>query len=147
MKRHLLLGHLVTLFLGSSIYICFRTDTLLMFKWFDNLNMTDLMTNIRHVSIPYKDYLADWVLFSLPDGLWLFSYVSLILYIWDKRVNMKNITWLTIIPIIAILSELGQFFSVIPGTFDIADLTFYLIGTVLPFVIFNFQFNYKTKTT
>jgi hypothetical protein len=37
---------------------------------------------------------------------------------------------------VAILSEIGQFFEIVPGTFDIFDLLFYILGTILPVLIF-----------
>jgi hypothetical protein len=86
--------------------------------------------------------LPNWFLFSLPDGLFLFSYVSLMLAIWNKEVARSGIFWVSSIPVLIILSELGQLFLVVPGTFDIVDLLFYVAGTCIPFFLFH-QINDK----
>tara|TARA_B100000795_G_scaffold216277_1_gene170160 strand:+ start:431 stop:805 length:375 start_codon:yes stop_codon:yes gene_type:complete len=82
------------------------------------------------------DNLPDWFLYSLPDGIWLFSYLSVLLLIWDNKISKHNIHWVLLIPSIAIFSEIGQLFEIVSGTFDITDLVFYLAGTILPILIF-----------
>ena len=40
------------------------------------------------------------------------------------------------VPIVAIISELGQINNFIPGTFDKVDLIFYFLGTIAPILLF-----------
>lgn len=135
-KRQLIIGHFLTLLLGGMIYISFRSATLKMFDWFDTINLLDTISNFRVFTLPFSVDLPNWFLYSLPDGLWLFSYLSLLLFIWNNKISKQNMHWLLLLPILAISSEIGQFFGIVPGTFDIIDLIFYTAGSVLPILFF-----------
>ena len=90
---------------------------------------------IRDYTLNYDLLIPNWVRFSLPDGLWLFSFISLILITWKNEINSSNLFWLIGLPIIALLSEIGQSISIVPGTFDWIDIAMYLFGFMLPFII------------
>lgn len=148
MKKQLLFGHLLTLITGGLIYISFRTDSLVMFKWFAALSVDTPIEYLRETTLTVKERFPDWFLFSLSDGLWVFSYISLTLSIWSNNINKRNLFWVFLVPFIAITSELGQLFNIVPGTFDAVDLTFYITGAISPFIFFtNNLFTFKTKTT
>lgn len=139
-KKQLFFGSFSTIFLGGLIYVLFRSPSILMFEWFDQINLSKYVLELRSHIDSYSLILPNWFLYSLPDGLWLFSCVSLLLIIWDNKVSKKNIFWILLLPIIAVSSELAQFMEIIPGTFDILDLIFYIAGTVLPILFFtNFK--------
>lgn len=147
MKKQLLIGHFLTLIVGGLIYISFRVDSLVMFRWFCSFSLKNLIDSLREMTLVYKSFLPDWLLYSLPDGLWVFSYVSLILLLWDNELSGLNIFWIFLMPILAIASELGQLLNLIPGTFDIIDLIFYILGTIMPLIIYNKQSStFNTKT-
>jgi len=146
MKRQLFFGHLLTLLIGGLIYLAFRTDSLLMFKWFSAASIDTPIELIRGMTLTAKNSLPDWFLFSLPDGLWIFSYTSLVLLIWRNKINRENFFWIAIIPILIILSELGQLFNIVPGTFDLIDVLLYSLGAILPILIFTEYLNFKTET-
>jgi hypothetical protein len=145
MKRQYIFGHLLTLLIGSFIYILFRTETLKMFSWFNSLNLEKNIKILRNLTFELKAELPNWFLFSLPDGLWLFSYVSLILIFWKNKINRKNIFWILFLPFLAIFSEIAQFFNLLSGTFDAVDLLFYLFGTLLPIYMYTNSIIFKTK--
>lgn len=134
--NQLYIGHICTLFCGSLIYILFRASSLRMFIWFESLNILNFIKTIRNHTTNYAHNFSDLILYSLPDGLWLFSYISLMLYLWKNEVKYENLFWLFSVPIISIMSELGQIIKIVPGTFDITDLAMYLSGTLLPFLIY-----------
>ncbi|WP_073408820.1 hypothetical protein [Flavobacterium johnsoniae] len=134
--KQLYIGHILTLLCGSLIYILFRTSTLRMFGWFDKLGILTTINDIRTISVNYSNNLPNLILYTLPDGLWMFSYVSLILFLWKNEIKNENLFWLFIIPIISIISELGQVIGLVPGTFDPSDLLMYFLGTSLPFIIY-----------
>tara|TARA_B110000091_G_scaffold198350_1_gene227268 strand:+ start:237 stop:680 length:444 start_codon:yes stop_codon:yes gene_type:complete len=147
MKSQIIIGHFLTLLLGGLVYISFRQDTLKMFSWFDRVNLSGVISELRLSTLPLTDHLPNWFLYSLPDGLWLFSYLSVLLVVWDNTISKQNIHWLLLVPAVAVFSEIGQLFGVVPGTFDIFDLTFYLGGTVLPILIFTNSKTIKSQTT
>lgn len=134
--KQLLIGHVATLCCGSLIYILFRSSSLKMFIWFERINILSVIKNFRNFTSTYSNILPNFILYSLPDGLWLFSYVSLVLYLWKNELKSENIFWIFSVPLISIISELGQINKIIPGTFDIIDLLMYLLGTILPFIIY-----------
>jgi len=136
MKKQLILGHLLPLIIGGLIYISFRPETLLMFDFFSTLSIDAPIEYLRENTMGLKQYFPDWFLFSLPDGLWVFSYVSLVLLIWNNTISKHNIFWIILIPIIAVLSEFGQYIKIIPGTFDELDLMFYILGAFFSLLIF-----------
>lgn len=107
-----------------------------MFNWLKSLNLDSFNNIIRFYIIQHKNTLPEWLLFSLPDGLWVFSYTTLILLIWKNKINIQNIFWIIIIPAIAVLSEIAQYYKLIKGTFDIIDLTFYISGLIFPLIFF-----------
>jgi hypothetical protein len=133
---------LFPLLIGGFIYILFRSDVLLMFEWLEKLNIIDEIYSIRKNTLPLKSKLPNWFLFSLPDGLWIFSYVSLILLVWDNKLNNSSIFWILIIPGLAVLSEILQFFDICSGTFDVMDLIFYISGLLTP-LLFLIHYNKK----
>ena len=136
MKRQIIIGHVFTLLLGGLIYILFRQDTLKMFSWFDNINLSTAISELRLLTAPFSGHFPNWFLYSLPDGLWLFSYLSVLLAVWDNVISKHNIYWILFMPLIAIFSEVGQFIKMVPGTFDFIDLIFYALGSSLPILIF-----------
>lgn len=146
-KKQFFIGSFSTIMLGGLIYILFRSPSILMFEWLDQINLSKYVLELRSYIDSYSLILPNWFLYSLPDGLWLFSYISFLLIIWDNKVSKKNIFWILLLPIIAVSSELAQFMEIIPGTFDIVDLIFYIAGSVLPLLFFtNLKiFNYYEK--
>ena len=63
---------------------------------------------------------------NLPDGLWVYSFTSVMLIVWQGSVSRDNILYVTIPLILAVVSEVGQFLGLIMGTFDVFDLLFYI---------------------
>lgn len=136
MFKRIFLGSIVTLFLGGCIYILFRSSSLKMFTWFRLIGIDDFINITRLQSLSIANHLPKWIIFSLADGLWIFSYINLILVLWNYVISSRNIIWIGLMPTISMISEIGQFFNLVPGTFDIIDLFFYATGTVVPFIIY-----------
>lgn len=119
----------LSLFCGGALYLLFRSERLLMFEWLGELRPFVL-------SIRPKCVLYDWLIYSLPDGLWLFSYVILIGAIWSF--NMKGcILYSMPLIVIALGSELLQVTGLVPGTFDWVDLLCYSLGAICGFYYIN----------
>ncbi|WP_245915787.1 hypothetical protein [Apibacter adventoris] len=144
-KICLLIGSSISLFIGILIYIFFRNFPLRIFSWSELVGIQQFLYKLREHNISYVRYIPDWMLFSLPDGLWIFSYTCFTLYIWKNIISVENVIWFIIIPFVAIGSELLQLFQLLSGTFDITDLLFYLLGFLLPFILFKKSIIYKFK--
>lgn len=65
--------------------------------------------------------LWNWIAFSLPDGLWTFSFVSFALLIFHERNLSRNI-FICITILAGPALEFLQLFHFIPGTFDVIDI-------------------------
>lgn len=119
--------------LGCLMYAKYRTTRLVFVDWIECLGYKE--EYILFIKCLQKDNLKkmpDWFIYSFPDGLWVFSYVCFMIFIWKGKINSKNIIWIIALPIYAIISELAQLFDVYPGTFDAKDLLFYAIGAIIP---------------
>jgi hypothetical protein len=132
-KNRIIFQVITPLLIGGLIYIFFRADSLLMFRWFDTLGLTKIISSCRQFTVGHF-HLPTWILFSLPDALWIFAFINLMLLIWQDRFSINSIFWLLIAPTIGIFSEVGQVVHIIPGTFDIIDLTLILTASTLPFL-------------
>ena len=121
--------------IGCLIYILYRQDSLLMFKYFEELGIIDTVYHLRAVGTEHS--LFDWVKNSLPDGLWLFSYMFLIDTIWNNEKSFLYYFFLWILPFIAISSEVLQAFEIVTGVYDTIDLLCYS-GAILVFFILKF---------
>lgn len=119
--------------LGGIIYIIFRTERLVMFRWFDYLNLSNEITIIQNLREVFS--FPGWFVYSLPDGLWVFSYTSISLEIWKHSITKQNIFWIFGIPAIAVSSEFLQLFKLISGTFDFIDILFYVFGVIISYYI------------
>ena len=127
---------IIPMLIGGFIYILFREDNLLMFNWFNSLGMKNLIDFFQEHTL-LKNLIPNWIKFSLPDGIWIYSLTSLMLIIWYKDSSKTKYIWLLIGPILGISAELGQLINIVPGTFDNTDLIFCLIASITPFIFFH----------
>lgn len=101
--------------------------------------MTDTIELIRRTFNPTLVNLPEWLVFTLPNGLWIFSYALLITTIWDEtRDRIWLYVWLYSMLMISVFSEIGQATHVIGGTFDPIDAGMYILGAALGFLLGNF---------
>jgi len=119
--------------IGGCVYTIFREKSLLMFKWF---NLLGISKQIDYLRVYFSEInIPNWILFNYPDGVWIYSFVSLMLIVWENEESSLKKFWYMIVPILGICAEIGQYINIVPGTFDILDLFFCLIGTILPFIL------------
>lgn len=60
----------------------------------------------------------------LPDGLWAYAFISMILVIWDRHLNYG---WIFIAFLLAAGFELLQQYRLVSGTADAADIMVYFL--------------------
>jgi hypothetical protein len=144
-KTTLTIIHCLTpLFIGGLLYVLLRSTTIRMFEWFSLIGLEDAIQFARISVFEFKNDLPKWVYFSLPDGLWIYSFTSAILINWDND-NQKTKIWLLIPFATGILIEILQAFKLFSGTFDIMDLTFSILGISLSKIIINHNFKQNEK--
>lgn len=132
---YLLFEAILPVLIGGLIYILLRTDSLLMYKWFQRTNISGSIYLIRDLTNFVNFGYYKTIINTLPGGLWTFSYTAFLLIIWRNKINFGNIYYFIFIPLIAILSEFLQLFGMVSGTFDILDILTYAIGAILPLFI------------
>ena len=134
---------IVALAIGGVIYLSYRSETLLMFRWADALNLNDFVARLRQLMAIYEP--SDFVKYNLPDGLWSISYFLIILSIWGK-IDKENITWFCIMPIIALISEIMQLTPLMPGRFDWCDVICYSLSLFILITIKTVKICTRKKT-
>lgn len=123
---------LIPIIFGSLIYIVFRKNNIIFIEWLQNkiLYQTDLSISL----VKYIE-LHEIIIYSLPDGLWTFSLINLVLIIWNYKINRYSFLWIIVAILLSIVFELVQLTSYVKGTFDYIDLLFIIIAIFLSFII------------
>jgi len=126
---------LIFLLIGFYIYLKFRSENLLMFKWAKNLGLDFIVSLIRGSFEELNFERMRYIIFSAPFGLWVISFCCFIGAIWHKDNSLSAIILRLFVPVIAISSELLQFVGLLPGTYDINDLLVLIFSTIIGLTI------------
>lgn len=132
----LLIIGIVSILLGGSVYYLFRPDTLVMFAWVPQ-NLNGHLLQLRDIAAELT--LADWVVYSLPNLFWMLSYALIQGHILRREKVQTIIFWISVLLLIAILSEVFQALGWLPGTFDTIDIFFYFAGAAIGLLILNMK--------
>jgi hypothetical protein len=128
------LNVILPLGLGSLIYLGWRTSSLKMFDWVDSLGLTGPVSALREGLSESLPSLPDWVLYSLPDAAWVYSFTAVNWLIWGTTDSRERSFWLALAALLAGGSELGQWASLVPGTFDPTDLSLIVLAAPLALI-------------
>jgi len=125
--------------IGAFIYVLFRVETLLVFKWIQFLGLDTLVYGIRSNTLKIANDLPFFFLYALPDGLWVYAGTTLFFFIWEKEIKGKiAIFWISLIFSIAVIAEFLQKLDVVEGTFCKYDIIAYISGFMFS-VLFNYH--------
>lgn len=107
------------LFVGALIYVVYRPTTLLVFRWIEWVGLEEVVAAIRASAVGQWNA-PDWFLYSLPDMLWVTSFGHAVYAVLaGANVGLRHyVGWALLIGGGALLSEVGQWIGVVPGTFD-----------------------------
>lgn len=113
--------------LSSFIYLVFRPSDIIAFRFIDRAGLSGTIESLRALTSGIN--LPSMVIYSIPDGLWLISYM----FIADSLLpaSPSKPLWILALPGNAVASELAQFWHLLPGVFDFRDLMCYLIPTLV----------------
>ena len=145
MKTKQLTNPFLVFLLGVLIYLLFRSESIRVFDYLTYVKLDKPLSIIRSFTLPLSQFIPDWIIYSLPDGLWLFSFSLIISEIWNKEDNIRFWFWTLLLPFTAIIWELGQAIHVFSGTFDWIDTFIY--STVTFLIIKRNKTIYYEKTT
>ena len=119
-----LVGHVVEpLLIGGVIYVLWRPVNLRLFRWLEALNIYALVITARRV-LPS---LPEWATYSLPAGLWMYSVVAALTFIWMPDRRGWWLLWVSLALLLGPGGEVAQLCGLIPGRFDPVDLISYLL--------------------
>jgi len=121
---------------GGIIYLTLRGTSLLIFDWLDFVGLSNFFQHSQNQFAAIKSICPEWVIYSLPDGLWVFSFTLFSLAYYKFNLNLGQLIFTFSIAGVGITLEFFQFINCNFGTFDIIDLSFYIAGSSLPFYIF-----------
>ena len=138
-KQMCLTASALALIAGGMIYILGRPRTLLLFWVADHIGLRGTFDVLRTLSS--LEGCPEWVVYSLPGGLWALSYLLLTDVLASRLPTTIRVSLAGVIPMAGVLSELFQKAGLLPGTYDLADLFFYLS----PYLIYlSIHFLYQT---
>lgn len=113
---------------GSLIYLIFRSDAI----------SQSATPNFLFFSI---------LIYSLPDGCWLYALSSSLLLIWKNQTDYWFQFWIILVFISSIATEIFQLQNIIPGTFDLFDILCYSLAFILFIIINKIQFIKNKKVS
>jgi hypothetical protein len=113
---------------GATIYLLFRSSHLLVFSWLDALHLNSTVTTLRIWVAPLRSDMPEWILYSLPDGLWVYGLTASLSLLGAQSQSWLKLGWPSAGILLAFVGELGQYLGFIPGSFDPVDLLFCIVG-------------------
>lgn len=121
---------LILFIVEGLMYLTFRSTELNMFRLYEHAGpwVESLRAWGDTIDIPR------WVRYSLPDGLWLLSYLLLVDAIWNKF-DKYSCIWYLIMPAVAFGSEFAQLLWGLTGTADPMDFVCYAAAVVITVLI------------
>ena len=124
---------IMCLSMGVIIYFLTRSEHIYLNQWIGPLRDTSfylfLQTLVHNLNLPY------WVVYSLPDALWMMALIMIVLMIWEFKLDTRSIFWVALSTLVGVLLEISQAIHVLPGTYDNTDLIFIFIGALIPISI------------
>ena len=128
---------LVSFAVAVLIYLLFRSRKLFYYQIIELMNLDTHVGAIRKIVWVYRKHIPNWIIYSLPDGLWLFSMGVSILHnrvFYKKAQNIFNIIFFTMIGIEVFQGIYGGHGTFI-GTSDGADVICYIIGYIMASIL------------
>jgi len=133
--RHVIPHVLVPLLLGGMVYVLFRRESLLMFRWFEALGLGRSVAWLRAQAGTAGERLPRCAVMSLPAALWLYSLTAWVRIVWRKSGGNGLRVWLLVALAMGAGSEAAQLLGALPGCFDPVDLALYLFAFLSAAVI------------
>ncbi len=131
---NILVNCIIPILCGTLIYVGYRPTSLNYFSWFSELGLANNLLVVRKNISSLWPKPANWIVYSLPDGLWAYSFIFSIKLIWNEKQGGYWI-WTFISYMIILLPEILQFNKILPGTYDIQDIALLLLGIILSSIV------------
>ena len=155
MRKRKILLILFPLFLGIGIYLLYRSRNLFYFKLIHSTFLSKPVLHIRDFAKLYRKMFSTWVVYSLPDGLWLFSTGAVFLI--ARKKYLLHFLWFLFIYLFVVGGEFIQKYygghGTPIGTYDKTDIiafTYaYISINIISLILrkFDNKYKYKDKTS
>ncbi len=123
----LLINFILPISFGTLIYLLFRPLHLTVFHWAQTIGMYSTVIKARALfDIGYL--MPEWVIYSLPNGLWAYSFMFFMSFIWGDAKSLSKTFFIVLVVVLTVGSEVGQLLGLVPGSFCLADMLFYTFG-------------------
>lgn len=140
------------LILGILIYLLYRSRALFYYNLIYFFDMNGYVALARQTAKIYRKLFPTWSIYSLPDGLWLFSTGAAFLLC--RRHHFFHIIWYSFIYLLMIASEYIQKFygghGTTIGTYDKKDIVAftaaYISINIISLILNKLDNQYKYKT-
>ncbi len=120
---------------GGTIYILFRPSEPVFFQWIRVAGLDNMLSAARRNTFLSGLQLPDWIVYSLPNGLWSFAYSLIITGIWAGSKSWLRYVWMASIPLLVLGYEMLQYQGIIPGTFCLQDIAMGTAGLIFGILI------------
>jgi hypothetical protein len=130
-KRKYIFLSSLAIFAGGLIYILFRPVEPLFLNWFSAVGIESWIGTLRERSLSISSILPQWMVYSLPNGLWAFAYTSTVLFIWTGGKSLIKYLWFLSIPVLVFGFEVLQLTGNLQGTYSLIDLIWGAIGITI----------------
>ena len=115
----------LSLLIGFFIYLLFRPNNLIYNNFFSFPIKLSFETN---------NTITNFIIYSLPNGLWSFSYSQFIFHIY-KDFTTKTVILSSLMVFFGVFLEVLQYHGFVSGYFDLVDIFAYLISCILILII------------
>ena len=115
----------IMLFVGSSIYLLFRSKALYIYKWCTALGLSNFID--KSLSVVIYCVLFSFVKYIIPNEQYCAAYILAMDAIWQKECGWQKSVAIFSVPLFTICSEILQYYGIVKGTFDYCDLVCYAI--------------------
>lgn len=121
---------LLPLCAGLFIYLFFRPGNSFIRQWLHEVSSVFDSSFLPDLTYQYP--LPRWIVYSLPDGLWMLSLTLVILAIWNFKLNRSSLLWIILAACAGLSFETCQAMHYIRGHFDLMDLVLILLAALIP---------------
>jgi hypothetical protein len=122
-----ILHFILPISIGTLIYLLFRPTHLTVFHWAETLGFYSLILKARAL-IDISYYMPEWFVYSLPNGLWAYSFMFFMSFIWGDVKSLSKTFFIVLVVVLTVGSEPGQLLGLVPGIFCLVDMFFYTSG-------------------
>lgn len=126
---------IVALLSGSILYFFLRPPNFEYFQWVSSIDLDPWFGLTKKDPSSLSLLFPQWIIYSLPNGLWAFSYALLMMGIWYGSNSWLKYFWLASIPLLVFGFEILQFTETIRGTFCIQDILFGMAGIIAGIIL------------